>query len=321
MLSFLHQDLNRPHTCWARAAVSILWVLIVLAPISSRADNLRVLLLLSDSSPAYQSFGNTLKNSLPASIQFSAPEQPEKISTQPEQDLIVAVGMQAAVTATTQTSSPVLAVMITRAGYEELLAQTSPQKRSKAISAIYLDQPWTRQIDFIQAVLPKHRRIGLLYTPNVHTDLTFMQRQVSVRGATLIAKPVLSADNVFPHLEDLLENSDVLLALPNGTIYNNNNIRNILLSTYRSGIPFIGLSQSYVTAGALGAVFSSPEQMAGQANAAIHFFELTGKLPELQYPRDFTISLNTEVARSLGIELPSTNIVRQRMNSANRGAP
>ena len=47
-----------------------------------------------------------------------------------------------------------------------------------------------------------------------------------------------------------VENSEVLLGVPDGVIYNSNNIRNILPSSYRRGIPLIGFSQGYVRAGA-----------------------------------------------------------------------
>jgi ABC-type uncharacterized transport system substrate-binding protein len=148
-----------------------------------------------------------------------------------------------------------------------------------------------------------------------------MQQQVVEHGATAIFKPVRSGERLFSTLDVLLENADVLLALPDNTIYNSITIRNIMLSAYRAGIPFVGLSQSYVTAGAVGAVYSSPEQMADQVATSTLSFAHTGKLPESQYSRDFTISLNADVARSIGIELPSSSAVRQRMNSANGGAP
>ena len=277
--------------------------------------------MLSNSSAPYQSFASILKRNLPASIQISIPDQGKEEAVQPTADLIVAVGTKAALNATTQTGLPVLAVMITKAGYEELLAQAASLKRPQEISAVYFDQPLALQIDFIRAVLPKHRRIGLLYSGNTHFNLGYLRQQVVDRDAVLDAKPVLSAEQLFPALEDLLENADVLLALPDNAIYNGINIRNIMLTTYRAGIPFIGLSQSYVTAGALGAVFSTPEQMSDQTAAAIVSFARSGMLPDPQYPRDYTISLNAEVARSLGIRLKSTEAIRQLMNSGNRAAP
>lgn len=311
---------RRIRTGWAGMAGAILWCLLALAPISCWSGNLRVLVVLSDSSSPYKPFANTLSKSLPASIQVAVLEQPEEVTSLTQADLIVSVGMKASLSVITQTGAPVLAVMIPKAGYEELLAQTSPQRRTRSISVIYLDQPWARQLDFMQAALPMHRRIGLLYSPASHIDLAYLQQLVSERGDTLIAKPVLSTERLFTALDDLLGSSDVLLALPDNKIYNNINIRNILLSSYRFNIPFIGLSQSYVTAGALGAISSSQQQMSDQIAATILSFVQNGKLPDPQYPHDFTIAMNHEVAKSLGIELPTADVIRSRMRDVSRSA-
>jgi ABC-type uncharacterized transport system substrate-binding protein len=303
-----------------RTAVAILCSLFAFVPVLCWSENLRVAVVLSDSSSPYESFANTLSKSLPASIHASILEKPET-SGLTQTDLIVSVGMKASLSALTQTDIPVLAVMVSRMGYEELLAQASAQKSPRAISAIYLDQPWARQLDFIQAALPAQRKIGLLYTPNTRIDLAYLRQLVSERGATLVAKPVSSADKLFSTLGELLENSDVLLALPDNTIYNSKNIRYILLNSYRSDIPLIGLSQAYVSAGALGAIFSSPEQLSEQIVATILSFAQTEQLPPPQYSRDFTISMNPEIAKSLNIELLPSNVIRNKMKSISRDIP
>lgn len=302
-------------------AATILWCLFALAPVSCWAENLRILVVLSDSSSPYKPLANMLGKSLPASIHVAVLEKHEEVAGHTQADLIVAVGMKASLSAIAKTGAPVLAVMIPMVGYEELLAQTSPQKHTRAISAIYLDQPWERQLDFMQAALPKHRRIGLLYSPNAHLDLAYLKKHVSDRGATLLAKPVLSAEKLFSTLDEVLGSCDILLALPDNTIYNSVNIRNILLSSYRSDTPFIGLSQSYVTAGALGAIFSSQQQVSDQIAATILAFAQGRKLPAPQYPNDFTISMNHEVAKSLNLEVPQPDVIRNKMLGANRGAP
>jgi ABC-type uncharacterized transport system substrate-binding protein len=298
---------------------AILGCLLLLNTISCSAENLRVLVLLSDNSLPYQSFANLLSNKLPANIDVNILSQSDQLLTQTPVDLIVAAGMKAGLSAATQTRKPVLTVMIPKIGYEELLVKINEQKQLPVISAIYLDQPLYRQIDFIQAVLPKRHKIGLLYTPNAHLNRDSIIKQLSERDVTVITKPVSSAEKLFSSLDDLLDESDVLLAMPDNKIYNGINIRNILLSTYRAGIPFMGLSQSYVTAGALGAVFSTQEQIADQVAASILAFARSGSLSEPQYVHEFTIALNPEVARSLGIELPTPDLIRRKMNHANGG--
>jgi ABC-type uncharacterized transport system substrate-binding protein len=117
----------------------------------------------------------------------------------------------------------------------------------------------------------------------------------------------------------MLNSSDVLLAVPDSEIYSSSNVRNILLTSYRHKVPLIGISQAYVNAGALGAIFSTPEQLAEQAGNIISSFFRERKLPGPQYPASFGIALNLQVARSLGIELDSPEAIRGRMAEAGEG--
>ena len=116
--------------------------------------------------------------------------------------------------------------------------------------------------------------------------------------------PVASA------LSDLLDESEVLFVLPDATVYNSDTIRNILLETYRKQVPMVGLSPGYVRAGALCAVYSTPQQIAKQAADAIEQFATSGKLPASQYPTDFDVSVNTQVARSLGLVIKDAEKLR-----------
>ncbi len=306
---------------WKKIRVLLL-CLLVPAPTLCWAENLKVLVVLSDNSAPYQSFANSLNNSLPALMRASVQAQHEQLPADlSEIELIVAVGMRATELAASQSSIPVLAVMIPQVGYEELLEQISLKKSPRSISAIYLDQPWARRLDFWRATLPSRRRIGLLYSPGTHIDIEGLRGNIAARGGSLIARPVLLADELFAELESVLASSDVLFAVPDSMIYSSNNIRNILLTSYRHGIPLIGLSQAYVNAGALCAIFSTPEQLAEQTGATVIYFSQTGQLPEPQYPVAFTIAVNQQVARSLGIELLSLEAIRNQMNKAKGRAP
>ena len=278
-----------------------------------------MLVVLSDTLPAYQSFANTLKQSLPESVQAIVLENPDEISEQPLADIVVSVGMKASSLAVSQSKVPVLVVMVPRTSYEELIEQKSGKDHAPSISAIYLDQPWERQLNFIQAILPTHFRIGILYSDRSLINMTFLRKEASKRDVKLITKRVLSEDELYSALDELLASSDILLAVPDNMIYNSNNIRNILLSCYRSGIPFVGLSQSYVNAGAIGAVFSSQRQLADQITESIRFFVQSGKFPQPNYSRDFTVSLKPEVARSMGIKLPTADAVKGNMYDVNGG--
>jgi putative ABC transport system substrate-binding protein len=289
--------------------------LLMSAPVFCQTENLKVLVVLSEQSAPYQSFAEVLKKALPA-LQITVLKNTENFTDVPTVDLLITVGMKASELAATQSKISVLAVMIPRAGYENILSHLPAISPPRLMSAIYLDQPWARQIAFWHAVIPERRRIGLVFTQNSNMELTSLQHEVEQRGGSLKLKQVHSNEELFPALESILMNSDVLFAIADSEIYNSSNIRNILLSSYRHGVPLIGLSQAYVNAGALCAIFSTPEQLAIQASKMVVAFARNKELPQAQYSENFTIAVNQQVARSLAIEMRSPEAIRSQMDKA-----
>lgn len=284
----------------------------------SVAGGLRVLLLLGDNQPLYQNFANAFRQNLPENVQVEVAEQAENYSADGRKvDLIVAAGIKAAERVAGKTATPLLAAMIPRHKYSDLLAKRPPAAQT---SAIYLDQSSARQAELISAALPEHNRIGLLHSSASRLDLNELRKQLEMRGATLIARQTTSSASLFDDLEDILSRSDVLLAVPDSEIYNGNNIRNILLTSYRHGVPLVGFSQAYVNAGALCALFSTPEQQAEQARAVAISFALKRNLPEAQFPALFSIAVNQEVARTLGSAIKSAELLRLQVEKAQRAA-
>lgn len=292
---------------------------IALLMAAAKAETLNIHLALSDSTPPYQQFSVALNKALDASKVSVSISGPQSINNT-NADLVVAVGMRATDSAIANyPNTPVLGVMIPRAGYETLLKKHSSQQRPAETSVIYIDQPWSRQLDFIQAALPGRRRIGLLYSPDTNPVSSGLHQNMVERGLTLAAQPVRSAEKLFVMLDDVLSKSDLLLAIPDSAIYSSSNVRNILLTSYRHKTPLIGISQAYVNAGALCAIFSTPEQLAEQTGDVIGLFAKNRQLPEPQYPVSFSIGLNEQVARSLGIALNSSEAIRARMNKTGEG--
>lgn len=283
-------------------------LLLCLVSLTCSAESLRVLVVLSDAAAPYLAFAKTLRQNLPASIQTSIVERAEDFTgDEGRADLIVTVGVKASYWVTDRTATPVLAAVIPSNRYVELLAK---HPRSSQFSAIYLDQPWGRHVDLLRAAIPERRRVGVLYSADTKLDMQALRESLSRQGYTLMARQLKSNDTLFADLEEVLASSDVLLAVPDSTIYSSNNIRNILLSSYRRGIPLIGLSQSYVNAGALCAIFSTPEQLAAQASVATLAFARTHRLPEAKSSELYSIAVNQQVARTLNITIKSTELLQ-----------
>ena len=288
-------------------------VLCLQAPLAEAAEAAHVLLLLSEPQGAYQRFRQTFEQNLPAATRLEVRVVQQQADALPPADLLVTVGSRAAERAFQHAQLPVLATMLSSDSYQQM------RQGSRApSSALYLDQPWSRQVALIRAALPVRHRVGVLYSSDNARVLPELRQALTQQGAQLVALPVASADQLAPTLESLLGQSDLLLALPDSAIYNSYTIRNILLGSYRRSVPLIGLSAAYVNAGALCAVYSSAEQQAEQAATMTATFLATRRLPAPQFPHGYQIAVNAEVARSLGVDLPPLEVLRRRIDEGGR---
>jgi ABC-type uncharacterized transport system substrate-binding protein len=199
-------------------------------------------------------------------------------------------------------------VFVPKAGYDKLPKPSVPRQSS----AIYLDQPIERQLSLLLAVLPRVHHIGVLYT-EPPPGLSRLRQLAADRQLSLHEKAVGPERNLSEALDGVLEVSEALLVLPDTDIYNAGTIRNILLTSYRKQVPLIGISQAYVKAGALCAIYSTPAQIAAQAAEAVSQFVATAKLPSAQYPKEFEVSVNMQVARSLDMHIKDADILRDEV--------
>ncbi len=218
--------------------------------------------------------------------------------------LYVALGMQAAqVLASVEVRAPVLCTLLPRSSFEAALRE-SARKPSSQFSALYLDQPLSRQLELIRLALPDARRLGVLWGPQSQGQAAALKALALARGLELVEASVGRDELLFPSLKRVIEQADLLLALPDPQLYNNSSIQNILLTTFRARVPLVAFSPAYVRAGALLALHVSPAQIGLQA-ALIARGVLQGKTLSAipLYSQDFSVTVNEHVARSLGLKL------------------
>jgi ABC-type uncharacterized transport system substrate-binding protein len=279
------------------------------------AGTLNLTLVLSESGGAYLEYSKALDAQLKGSdvklrvIGVGTPL--------PESDLVIAAGMNAALSLARARPAAMLAVLVPAEGYRKLQNEfVSPANNAAGmLSAIYLDQPFRRQFELIATVLPDTKSVGVLYSTPPR-ELSSLRVLAKARNLELKERSTASANSLHAALQEILLGSDVLLALPDAEIYNTSTIRNVLLATYRSKVPLVGFSAAYVKAGALCAVYSTPAQIAAQSAAIIREFSVSRLLPSAQYAKDFEVSVNEQVARSLGLNIKSAIQVRSEMGVA-----
>lgn len=231
----------------------------------------------------------------------------------PEPQWVVAIGataqraMQELFTEDT-TPPPLLSLLVPRFAFERI---ADPGRlRAGTLSAVFLDQPPTRQIDLIRLALPEVRNLGMLVGAESKAHVFAFDKAARERGTNLVVAQA-EAERLFATLQSMLPEVDALLAVPDPAIFNSQTAANILMAAYRSQVPLVGFSPAYVKAGALLAVYSTPLQI-GTRGGELLRQALAGRgLPPPQWPSDFVVSVNQDVARSLGFVLHGPQLGEQ----------
>jgi putative ABC transport system substrate-binding protein len=261
----------------------------------------RVTVLVSGPSPAGDEFLHALRQQLDerGKAQLSVRNIADA-SPMDKGSLVIAVGVQALQhAARLKQGAAVLGVLIPHPAFERIRA-TSPHDN---LSAILLDQPPARHMHLLRHLLPESDSVGILFGPSSSRVSEHFLRAARDHRLKPVIATIQAEDELLPALKPLLESTDALLAVPDPVVHQSGTAQTLLLTSYRYRKPVIGYSLAYVTAGALAAVYSSPADIARQA-AEITRIPPERQLPPPQAPRYFSVGVNRQVARSLGLEVP-----------------
>ena len=305
------------------------WLLACLSPWTATADPVHIQVLLSETGGAYSELVTALERRLDAQavrpVELRVRQVPESYAELASlladaPDLIVPVGVRAAALVLRAAEDlPTLSLLVPYDSYFTLLENASPAtpQEPSLRSAIFLDQPFERQLELLRLLLPKVSRVGTLAGPNSSRRIAELQRLSLQRGLQLAIEPVNSGDNPVAALARLLDRSEVLLALPDQSVFNRASLQAILLTTYRSDVPVLGFSRAYVNAGALAAVHSSARQIGEQAGEWIAALANADRwrLGAPRYPDYYSLSVNTRVAQSLGINVTDEASLLQQLRA------
>lgn len=226
---------------------------------------------------------------------------------EPGEDLVVAIGVRALNAVLAEASqTPVLALLVPRLAYERLLPQLTAAGARPA-TALFLDQPRSRQMDLLQQALPKARRVGVLAGPDSAESLATLAEAARGVGWELRGRTLAAPAELFQGLDALADQVDVLLLLPDAMVVNRNTLHTLLLQSYRKRLPVLAYSAALTDAGASLGLYATPAQLGRESaqmiRAAVRGGEL--RLPPARHPETFTVRVNRNVARSLGLTLPS----------------
>lgn len=292
---------------------SLFFLVLAFQPTARAAD---VAVVLSDTGGAYTEFATAFQQFSEGSgwrIRWTG--SVDSLEGAPHTDVIIAVGSEALRASLRRNGGiPILATLLPRPAFEKVVAEGNVVRPKGSLTAIYLDQPVGRLLAFTRQILPDRRRIGLLVGAETRHLLPQIRNSANGAGLSVESEEVDVNANPVTAANYLLLRSDVLLALPDSTIYRRENVRAILLTSYRFQRPVIGFSPSFAASGALAAIYSTPTQIARQTADMIRTLHPEGiNLPAPQTPALFAISVNQNVAQSLGLALPDEPSIRRAM--------
>lgn len=214
------------------------------------------------------------------------------------------------------TKKPVLSLLIPSSTFLQLLNDKVTSEDRSKFSAIYIDQPLSRHIQLIKAVSESSKRVGVLlgeHSRHLEKDL---YTNIKLGDLTPQIVTITNRSSLISETRQIAETTDILLAIPDNTIYNKRSIKGILLTTYRNRTPVIGYSQAYVRAGALAAVYSTPVDIARQTQEALsRILDQNNHSAYRQHPVYFTVAVNYKVAHSLNMSVPSESELTKKIGA------
>lgn len=244
----------------------------------------------------------------------------EFINANSQTCLIVTIGAQALEKVLkSKTTIPILSVLSRKNIFHQLVKDSGYQLNNpqQPITAIYLDQPLERQLDLISCLFAKKEgAIGVLLGSQSVNEQDVIQKIAAKKGLELTIVYVDQFENPAGVLDLLLDDTKTVLAIPDNWIYNAKTSRGILLSAFHKRVPIVGFSRTFVNNGAIAAVYSTTKQLAEQtAQEIMNIMEnRSKKLSPPQYPKDFAIAVNYQVARSLSLQIESEAALKLAMS-------
>jgi ABC transporter substrate binding protein len=172
-------------------------------------------------------------------------------------------------------------------------------------ASLLLNQPACRQVYLIRKLAPAWKTIGIITNRSSSKQIDDIRQCVARNGLVLHTYSVKNNKELMQKLDIAVNQNDVLLALADTVVYNSHSVKNVLLTAYRHRKPVIGYTNSLVKAGAVAAIYTSAEDAGKQAAEIIQeYISSNGCFSRSVYtPSAYTVSINSQVARALDIEL------------------
>ena len=310
-----------------RVLLSLLVPLVLicwLAPVPTQARDVRVAVVETRRIKAYDlaldGFTEVMRRKgfepsferLVVDSDVTTPEELRTLVSQTDASIILALGTDAAkLVKQAQAEIPSVFSMVSEPGQSGLL--NSGGNGGTPMTGVCLDVPVQDQFSSLLDVVPRAKKIGVIYNPDETQFMVDEARKAANRmNLGLVTYPIHSEAEVPEGLTALRPRIDALWLVSDRTVLTTQSLQYVFLFAFQTNLPLMGLSDHFVRMGALFAVgpdYRDVGMQSGEFAAQI----LAGRDPyelPVASPRKVLLSLNLRTAEIIGLRIPDV-VVRK----------
>ena len=233
----------------------------------------------------------------------------ETVDTNARPLAIVAVGTDATRWAITNATVPVVFCMVANAQQSVMVDLTTTDE--VRVHGVSLDIPAQTQLRRMIGVLPKVKRVGVLYDPEKSAAAVQEMKQAAAElGLEVVDQKVVRQSSLPEGTALIASQIDLLWAPVDSTVFNSRSAQFVLTQMLQRKVPVMGFSENMVKAGALLGPRVSYEAIGRQTAELLRAILNPGKRSRepVQAPQDFQIVVNGHVLALLGNPIPQAAI-------------
>jgi putative ABC transport system substrate-binding protein len=188
-----------------------------------------------------------------------------------------------------------------------LVMNTADLRKRSHLTGVALEFPLETQLHWLRRFLPRSRHVGVIFNPRENKPkMEAAARLAQKMGLDLVGLEVQTPQDLPGAMDNLAKRADVLWGVPDSLVITPQTARELLLLSFRSGIPFIGLSATWVEAGALYALdrdYVDVGRQCGEMAWKVLQGSPAGAIPPAT-PRKMVYFVNLKTAAQMKLDLP-----------------
>lgn len=233
---------------------------------------------------------------------------------------IISIGRDAAkLVLDTAPKQPVLFTLIPQQTLHLLFNTYTRNSPQKNYYSIVINQPLIRKFRLAKILLGKNITVGMTLGKKDSKIENYIFRNAHKAEIKINLTYTSNFNTAIDAIKKSLKNSDVFIAQHDINAINRHTAKWLLYMSYKNNIPVIGYSPSFTKAGAVTAIFSTPEQIGKQSAEWLIAMTLKKPVRTLQYPKYFIVDINKQVLRILRLKDITHHEIESRIQKLERG--